>query len=174
MEFTLRPWKPDDLPSLIKYGDNWNIAKNLSNLFPHPYTEDAGKAFIRFANADKPIHTFAIEVNGEAVGGIGIHPQTDIMEKNAELGYWLGEPFWGKGIVSGAVRQILNFAFDTYQIDRVYATVFRANIASQRLLEKNGFRLEANIEKLFWKKGEYHDGLIYAVRRDHWTINSKK
>ena len=171
MEFVLRPWNPDDSLSLVKYGNNWNIARYLANIFPYPYTEDSAKTFIRFANADKPIHIFAIEVNGEAIGGIGVHPQTDIMEKNAELGYWLGEPFWGKGIISRAVRQMVNFAFDTYPIDRVYATVFAANIASQRVLEKNSFQLEASIEKLFWKNEEYQDGLIYAVRRDKWMKN---
>jgi ribosomal-protein-alanine N-acetyltransferase len=85
MEFILRPWKASDINSLIKYANNWNIAKNLTNQFPHPYTIQDGKAFIEYATKDEPIHIFAIEVNQEAVGGIGIHPQSDIFIKNAEL-----------------------------------------------------------------------------------------
>ena len=80
---------------------------------------------------------FAIDVNGEAVGGIGLHPQTDIHRKNAELGYWLAEPFWGKGIVSKAILEIIEFGFKTYDIDRIFARPFGTNAASQKVLEKN-------------------------------------
>ncbi len=168
MEFILRPWKASDINSLIKYANNWNIAKNLTNQFPHPYTIQDGKAFIEYATKDDPIHIFAIEVNQEAVGGIGIHPQSDIFIKNAELGYWLGEPFWGHGIVSKAIKQIVQFGFSTFDIERIFARPYGTNVASQKILEKNNFLLEGRYNNILYKNGEYLDELIYAIRRYNW------
>ena len=111
--FKLRPWIKEDLQNLVRHANNWNIARNLTDQFPFPYTEEHGKAFIEFASKGDPIHIFAIDIKGESVGGIGIHPQDDIHRKNAELGYWLAEPFWGKGIMSAAINIILDFAFKT-------------------------------------------------------------
>lgn len=168
MEFILRPWKASDINSLIKYANNWNIAKNLTNQFPHPYTIQDGKAFIEYATKDDPIHIFAIEVNQEAVGGIGIHPQSDIFIKNAEIGYWLGEPFWGHGIVSKAIKQIIQFGFSTFDIERIFARPYGTNFASQKILEKNNFLLEGRYNNILYKNGEYLDELIYAIRRYNW------
>lgn len=168
MEFILRPWKASDINSLIKYANNWNIAKNLTNQFPHPYTIQDGKAFIEYATKDEPIHIFAIEVNQEAVGGIGIHPQSDIFIKNAEIGYWLGEPFWGHGIVSKAIKQIIQFGFSTFDIERIFARPYGTNFASQKILEKNNFLLEGRYNNILYKNGEYLDELIYAIRRSNW------
>lgn len=165
MEFILRPWHISDLDSLVENANNPNIAKFMTNGFPHPYTPENGKAFIAMATKDEPIHIFAIDVNGKAVGGVGIHPQSDILCKNAELGYWLGENYWGKGIVTKAIKQITDFAFKTYDINRIYARPFGNNLASQHVLEKCGFKLEAKIEKNIFKNGEYLDELIYAIRR---------
>lgn len=167
MEFLLRPWRTDDVESLVENANNINIAKFLTNMFPHPYTKENAIKFINFANSDNPIHIFAIEVDNKAVGGIGIHPQHDIMCKNAELGYWLGEKYWNNGIISGAINQMIDFAFKNYDIIRLYARPFGNNIASQRVLEKNGFKLEARIEKNIFKYNEYLDELIYAIRRSH-------
>ena len=168
MDFKLRPWHITDLNSLVKYANNWNIAKNMTDKFPFPYSEEDGRAFIAFANSDEPIHIFAIEVKDEAAGGIGLHPQEDVHRKNAELGYWLAEPFWGNGIVTRAVKQMVDFAFATYAINRVFARPFGFNKASQKVLEKAGFQLEASFEKTLYKKGDYFDELIYAVRRPEW------
>lgn len=172
--FILRPWSTSDLSSLVKYANNWQIAKNMTDKFPHPYTEADGLSFIDFATADSPIHLFAIDVDGEAVGGIGIHPQTDIHRKNAELGYWLAEPFWGQGIVRAAIKRAVDFAFETYEIDRVFARPFGTNIASQKVLEVNGFVLEARFDRTLYKNGEYVDELIYAIRRQDWLNQSPK
>ena len=167
--FRLRPWSLADLDSLVQYANNWNIAKNLTDAFPHPYTRESGEAFIKMATQDDPIHIFAIEVDGEAVGGIGIHPQSDIYRKNVELGYWLAEHLWGRGIVTEAIKQIVDFAFRTYDINRVFARPFGSNIASQRVLEKACFTLEARLEKTLFKNGEYLDELIYAIRQPNRT-----
>lgn len=165
MDFKLRPWSVDDLDSLVKYANNQNIAQFMSDVFPHPYTKEHGKTFIEFAGKDHPVHIFAIEVNGEAVGGIGIHPQQDIQRKNAELGYWLAEPFWGKGIITKAIREIIDFAFAKYDINRVFARPFGTNIASQKVLEKAGFILEGTFKNALIKNGVLQDELVYAVRR---------
>ena len=117
MKFAIRPWTLNDKDSLVNYANNWNIAKNMTDKFPYPYTETNGEEFIKFAINDNPIHIFAIDVDGQAVGGIGIHPQDDIHKKNAELGYWLAEQFWGQGIMTKVVTEVVDFAFRTYNIN---------------------------------------------------------
>ena len=166
MHLVLRPWRLSDLPNLLKYANNPNIAANMTDGFPHPYTKADGLKFIAFANQDDPVHIFAIEVDGEAVGGIGIHPQSDIHSKNAELGYWLAERYCGRGIISQAIPLMVKFAFDTYPITRVFARPFGRNVASQRVLEKCGFKLEARLEKTIFKNNAFEDELIYSVKRD--------
>jgi ribosomal-protein-alanine N-acetyltransferase len=165
MDFKLRPWTIDDLDSLVANANNINVARFLSDKFPHPYTIENGKSFIEAATKNESINKFAIDINGQAVGGIGIHPQKDVMKKNAELGYWLGESYWGHGIITKAIAEIVEFAFKTYDITRIFARPFGTNMASQRVLEKSGFKLEARIEKNIFKNGEFLDELIYAIRR---------
>ena len=167
MKFKLRPWNISDLDNLVKYANNWNIAKNMTDQFPYPYSEKDGKAFIEMATKDNPIHIFAIDVDGQAVGGIGIHPQGDIHRKNAELGYWLAEPFWGQGIISNAIKPIVDFAFETYAINRVFARPFGTNIASQKVLEKNNFVLEGKFKQVLIKDHSLLDELVYAIRREN-------
>ncbi len=168
MDFKLRPWKMEDLEDLVKYADNPNIAKFLTDGFPHPYTRENGKKFIESAMTADPVQIFAIEIEGEAAGGIGIHPQADIQRKNAELGYWLAEPFWGRGIMTKAIAQIVEYAFLTFDLNRIFARPFGNNPGSQRILEKNGFLLEARFDKTLIKNGEYLDELFYAIRRDQY------
>lgn len=168
-EFNLRPWNIEDLNTLVNYANNWNIAKNMTDKFPFPYSKSDGKTFIEFATKEVPIHIFAIDIEGQAVGGIGIHPQHDIYRKNAELGYWLAEPFWGQGIITNAIKHAINFAFEIYDIDRVFARPFGTNTPSQRVLEKNNFVLEGKFEKVLIKDGELIDELIYAIRRENWN-----
>ncbi|MDR2206070.1 MAG: GNAT family N-acetyltransferase [Flavobacteriaceae bacterium] len=165
MEFKLRKWNETDLESLIKYADNPNIAKWLTNRFPHPYTREDGKAYLAMIANDNPTRVFAIEVNGEAVGSIGIVLQSDIHEKNAEIGYWLAEEFWGHGIASKAVREITKYGFQTFDIVRMFARPFSTNEKSQRILENAGFSLEAKLKKAIFKNGEFIDELIYAKFR---------
>lgn len=165
MQFSLRPFRESDLDSLVSNANNWNIAKFMTNRFPHPYTEKDGKEFITFANQNDPITIFTIDIAGHASGAIGLHPQSDVMRKNAELGYWVAEPFWGKGIVSAAILQMVDYGFKNFDIHRIFARPFGNNKASQRVLEKTGFVLEAHIKRNIYKNGEYLDEMIYAVRR---------
>lgn len=165
MEFILRPWLKSDLDNLVKHANNPNIAKFMTNGFPSPYTKEHGEKWLEMATASQPAKFLCIEINGEAVGGIGIHVQTDIMCKNAELGYWLSEDYWGNGIIPKAVSQVVDYGFKNFDITRIYARPFGNNPASQRVLEKCGFKLEARIEKSIFKNGEFLDELIYAVRK---------
>lgn len=168
MDFILRPWTADDLGSLVQNANDPDIARFLTDGFPHPYTEANGKAFIEFAMKGNPTHIFALEVQGEAAGGIGIHPQQDIMRKNAELGYWLARKHWGQGIISRAIPKMVDYGFRTFDITRIYARPFGNNPASQRVLEKCGFRLEAKLEQVIFKNGQFLDELIYAVRKNQY------
>ena len=165
MEFLLRPWTMNDLDSLVKYANNQKIAANLMDRFPHPYTMENGKAFIEMASRASPANILAIEINNEAAGGIGLHVQEDVYCKNAELGYWLAEPYWGKGIITGAVRQMVDYGFQHFSIERIFARPFGRNIASQKVLGKTGFELEAKFEKTVFKNGQFEDELVYAIRR---------
>src|SRR5262245_25920200 len=143
MDFTLRPWTMDDVLRLPEYANNFSIARFMMDRFPHPYTVEDARTFIAFATKDDPISLFAIDIDGRAVGGIGLHPQQDIYKKNAELGYWLAEPYWGKGIIPTAIGQMIEYAFTNFAINRIFARPFGTNLRSQRVLEKTGFVLEA-------------------------------
>jgi len=163
--FELRPWRTDDLPDLVRWADDPDIASNLTNTFPHPYTEEDGVAFLNRFRNDRPVRVFAIVVNGHAVGSIGVFPQDDIFHRNAELGYWLAAPYRGRGIVPTAIRQMVDYAFHTWPLRRVFARPFGSNRASQRALEKAGLTLEARLAGTIEKNGRVEDELIYAVRR---------
>jgi RimJ/RimL family protein N-acetyltransferase len=165
MHIHLRPWQLGDLDNLVRFANNKKIFDNLRDAFPYPYTEQDGRRFIEMNASEQPTRVFAIEVDGMAVGSIGIFPQTDIHRKNAEIGYWLGEPFWGKGIVTEAVRQIIEYGFNTFDITRIYAIPFPTNIGSQRVLVKAGLHFEARLEKALYKNGQYMDELIYSIRK---------
>ncbi len=162
--FKLRKWRVSDLDSLVKYANNPKIAKFLTNQFPFPYTRKDGKRFLKSVVKEDPPKILAIEVDHEAVGAIGVFPQSDIYAKNAEMGYWLAEPYWGRGIMARAIKEMVSYGFQTFDVTRIFARPFSTNSASQRVLEKAGFVLEAKLEKSIFKQGEYLDELIYSIR----------
>ena len=165
MSFLLRPWKITDAENLVLYANNENIARFMTNQFPHPFTAEHAIAFINNSIQHQPTKIFAIAVNNQAIGGIGIHPQTDIYCNNAELGYWLAQPFWGQGIATNAIKQMVDYGFKTFNINRIYARPYGNNMASQKVLQKAGFILEATLQKTIFKNNELLDELIYAVRK---------
>ena len=158
----LRDWNERDIPSLVKYADNPRIAATMRDGFPSPYTEDSARRFVAMATEGSQNLILAIEVDGEAAGGIGIHPLTDVYRCTAEIGYWLAEPFWGRGIVTGAVRALVPVAFDRYDIARLEAGIFSDNPASMRVLEKNGFIREAVHHNAITKNGVLMDEVVFA------------
>lgn len=167
-QFKLRPWSMDDLPSLVKYANNPNIASNLSDGFPHPFTEADGKRFLEHFQEEDSGTVLCIEVDGEAAGSIGIHPRSGMYRKHVAIGYWLAEPFWGRGIISQAIPQIVDLAFEKYDINKVFACPYGKNKASHRVLEKCGFELEATLKDNIFKNSELDDELLYVVFRNEW------
>ncbi len=164
--FLLRPFRDGDLPALVRHADDATIAAYLSDAFPHPYTEEHGRAFIEECAQRLPFRR-AIDINGEACGAIGLHPKPDLWRRNMELGYWLAKAYRGQGIMTEAIRQMVQLGFETFpEITRIYATPFGRNIASQKALEKAGFTLEAKLPGTMVKNGEVEDEWIYAVRRN--------
>lgn len=162
--FSLRGFRASDAASLARYANNRNISRNLRDGFPYPYAvEDAHRFLGKFEN--NPL-VFAIDVGGEAVGGIGVHPFDDVYRRGAELGYWLGEPFWGRGIVTRAVSAITAHAFQQRaDLVRVQASVFSWNAASARVLEKAGYQREGVLRQSVFKDGVLGDSIMYAKLR---------
>lgn len=163
--FVLRTFRMSDLPALVKHANDASVAANLTDAFPHPYTEESGRHFLQEAMKELPLRR-CIEINGECCGAIGLHPKADLWRRNLELGYWLAKEHRGKGIMTEAIKQMTELGFRTFpDIMRIYATPFGSNIASQRALEKAGFELEAKLMGTLVKNGKVEDEWIYAVRR---------
>lgn len=165
-KFTLRAWMPGDEESLVRHANNRAIWRNLRDLFPHPYALADAKHWVETANPSMPVTNFAIVVDGEAVGAIGLVLKGDVNRRSAEIGYWLGEEFWGRGIVTEAVCAVTDYAFATFDLCRLYAGVFEWNPASMRVLEKAGYEFECRMRKSVTKDGHTIDELIYAMIRE--------
>jgi RimJ/RimL family protein N-acetyltransferase len=166
--FILRKWLKKDISSLIENADNRNIWINLKDLFPAPYTREDANKWIDFT-ASAPVNTlFAIIKDSKAIGGIGIHFFDDVHKHSAEIGYWLGENYWGKGIATEAVSKFVSFIFVNFDINRIFARVFGWNLSSARVLEKNGFKLEGNLRKHIFKNGLYTDESIYGLLKEEY------
>ncbi|SDL64020.1 Protein N-acetyltransferase, RimJ/RimL family [Catalinimonas alkaloidigena] len=162
-KFVLRPFTMQDVPAVAKYANNKAIADNLRDVFPHPYSEQDAEEFIRYMTIQsEPMTHFAIDIDGEAVGTIGIFLKSDVYRKNAEIGYWLAEPFWGKGIITEVIKLIVAYAFATFDLVRIYAEPFATNVGSIRALEKAGFVREALLRQAAIKNDVLLDSTIYA------------
>ena len=162
METVIRQWKNEDLQELVSQANNINVWNNLRNYFPHPYTEEHGKAWLEKVVNALPAINMAIEADGKLVGGIGLILNGDVYIKSAEIGYWLGEQNWGKGIATEAVRQMTEYAFYYFDLVRLYAEVFETNKASMRVLEKNGYYLEGVRRKAVFKNNALMDDYIWV------------
>lgn len=161
----VRDWRLEDKPALLEYADNPKVARNLMDRFPHPYTPADADEWLQLATTQDPRTNFAIEVGGEAVGGCGLELRSGNFRRSAEIGYWLGEPFWGRGIATEVAIALSGWAFDTFDICRITAGVFAWNPASGRVLEKAGFVREAVHRKAILKQGEMIDEWVYALVR---------
>lgn len=160
----LRPWRAGDEASLQRNADNYNVWCNLTDRFPHPYTMDDARWWIEHTATVERVG-FAIEVDGQAVGGIGCAAKPDVYRLTGEVGYWLGEPHWGRGIVTEAVRAFVPYVFDSTDLVRLEAGVFDRNTRSARVLEKNGFVFEGRLTRGAFKDGVVMDVLLYARLR---------
>lgn len=162
----IRSWRPGDEPPLVRHANSRRIWLNVRDRFPYPYSSAAAAAWVAQAASARPETQFAIEVDGEAAGGIGVFLQQDVARYSAELGYWLGEAHWGRGIMTGAVRGFTEYAFNAFELCRIYAAVFEWNPASCRVLEKAGYTLEGRMRRAVVKDGRVLDQFLYAVVRD--------
>jgi len=158
----VRSYQIDDAESLAFNANNRAIWKNLRDGFPHPYSVENGRAFIEHSLSMNPETNFAICVDNKAVGGIGFVLHSDIERISAEIGYWLGEPYWGRGIVTEAVVAVRDYAIKTHDLQRIFAVPFAHNKASARVLEKAGFVLEGRMHKSALKDGQIIDQFLYA------------
>jgi RimJ/RimL family protein N-acetyltransferase len=134
----------------------------VRDLFPHPYTIDDAHEFLQKKITEEEATIFCIEIDGAAVGGIGVHPGQDVHRHTATVGYWLGEEFWGRGIMTEVLTAVTDFCFDNFPLRRISAEVFANNPASARVLEKAGFVLEGRLKNHVIKDGQLLDSLLYA------------
>ena len=164
--FTLREWQISDAASLAENANNINIWNNVRDYFPHPYSEKDGQEFITNVLHDEFGIQKAIVVDEQAVGGIGVFPQVDVERISAEIGYWIGEKYWNRGIVSNAVKEMADYVFTNYpQFQKIFTAVFDFNIASQKVLQKAGFEREAILKQAAIKNGKIIDLHYYSLLR---------
>jgi ribosomal-protein-alanine N-acetyltransferase len=159
----LRPLVVSDAASLATHANDRDVWLNLRDRFPHPYSVDDATTYIASVAA-RPLQTsFGIVVEGEAAGSISLMLGEDIARGSAEIGYWLGRRFWGRGVISDAVRATTDYAFGTLGLHRVFAVPFVHNVASSRVLEKAGYVCEGRMRRSAVKAGEVLDQWLYAI-----------
>jgi [ribosomal protein S5]-alanine N-acetyltransferase len=163
---TLRRWRTGDRERLAELANNRKIWVNLRDRFPFPYTEADAEAWIAHCAAEQGSLTqFAIEGEGELVGAIGFEALRDERRQGADIGYWIGEPYWGRGIATTALIDASRRAFAEFPFERLQASVYDWNPASMRVAEKAGYQLEGRMRRSVIKDGRVGDCLIYALLR---------
>ena len=160
---TVRQWAVADLPALSRHANNRQVSKHLRDRFPFPYEIQHGRTFLDWIGQQPTPTVWAIEVAGEAAGGIGIELHRDVERVSAEIGYWLGESAWGRGIVTEALIAVTAEMFRQFDLTRIYALLFADNLASVRVLEKAGYVLEGHLRQSAIKDGTVRDQLLYAA-----------
>ena len=169
MDCVIRSWKIEDAPELAAALNNKNIHDNLRDGLPYPYTESDAEYYISEMLDSDPDNAFAfaVTVNGKVVGSIGAFRGSNIHHRTAELGYYIAQPYWGKGVATKAVNQICRYVFENSDVIRIYAEPFSWNKASCRVLEKNGFKLEGTLHSNAVKNGKITDMKMYALVKNN-------
>lgn len=165
-DYVIRDWHKDDAPAIARYANNRRVAQWLRDRFPYPYTLSDARTFLSAVSRQGLRTVFAVATEEEAIGGIGLEFGRDVHRFTAELGYWLGEPFWGRGIMSEAVARFAPWAFEHFELHRIYAHVFAGNGASSRVLDKAGFQREGCLRASVFKNGVILDQWLYARIKD--------
>ena len=172
MEIILRKWQISDVNSLAENINNINIWNNMRDYLPYPYTEKDAKEFIEMVlTKPDPAIDLAIDIDGNAVGGIGIILKQDVERICAEMGYWLGEKYWNMGIMTEAIKQMTNYVFTNFSLHKVYALPFDFNIASHKVLQKAGYIKEATLRQAAIKNGIINDLYYYSIIKDKMPNN---
>jgi ribosomal-protein-alanine N-acetyltransferase len=161
-EYIIRDWQLEDSPSIARYANNRKIWINLRDAFPHPYRIQDAASFIAHVTESSPITVFAIATQFEAIGSIGLMRGKDVHRFTAEIGYWLAEPFWGKGIMTDAVRSLTAYGVHDLGLHRIFAEPYTTNAASARVLEKAGFKCEGILRSNVFKDGKVLDQFLYS------------
>ena len=164
---TLRPWREDDEEALVRHANDHDVWKNLGDMFPHPYTRQDARRWLSGGLHGRSELSLAIDLGGEPAGGLGLKfPRDPIYRVTAEVGYWLGRAFWGRGIMPRVVSAFVPWAFERFELQRIEAGVFETNPASARVLEKSGFALESRQPRAVIKEGRVLDRLLYVRFRE--------
>ena len=158
----VRSWRLEDAEAIVRHANNRKIWLNLRDRFPHPYSHRDAQTYLKHVVLTQPEVNFAIDLAGEAVGGVGFVPGTDVERHSAEVGYWLGESVWGRGIATAALKGSTRYAIGAYDLWRVFAVPFSENTASIRVLEKAGFVREGVMRRSAVKDGRILDQVLYA------------
>jgi ribosomal-protein-alanine N-acetyltransferase len=161
----LRRWTSRDAESLVRHANDYEVWRVLRDRFPHPYTPRDAEEWLSRQTGPFATPDFAISLDGEAVGGIGLVPGTDVERISAEVGYWLGRAVWGRGLATRALRSMTAHAFDALGFVRLFALPFDFNAASVRVLEKAGYRREGLLRDAAIKEGRVTNYLLYAITR---------
>ena len=169
----VRSWQATDAEAIVRHANDRRVWLNLRDRFPHPYTPADADRWIREAMAARPETQFAIAVGAEAAGGIGLELQGDVCRGTAEIGYWLGAAYWGRGIATEAVRAATAYGFAALDLRRIFAGVFAWNASSRRVLEKAGYTLEGRLRRAVIKDGRVLDTFLYAIVRDGGVENPR-
>jgi ribosomal-protein-alanine N-acetyltransferase len=164
-KFIIRNWRLGDAESLQKHADNFNVSKYLTDRFPYPYTMEKAVEWVESKLSQEPLINFAIIADDKVIGGIGIEFRGDVYRKAPLLGYWLGEPFWGSGIMTEAVKLITAYAFNNLDIICIHATVLGNNPNSMHVLEKVGYVKQGVLKQCVIKNDEVLDEHVYAAYR---------
>ena len=161
-EYIIRDWQVEDAPAVAKYANNRKIWINLRDAFPYPYRLQDAESFISRVIEANPITVFAIATQSEAIGSVGLMVGKDVHRYTAEMGYWLAEPFWGKGIMTQAVKSMSSYAIRNLKLHRIFAEPYSTNPASARVLEKAGFICEGILRSNVFKDGKVLDQYLYS------------
>ncbi len=169
-KYQIRQYQLTDVEDLVKYGNNYSVSKFLRDTFPYPYTKENAVQWIEFVKSNNSTLSFVIATDQELIGGIGAIPHIDVHRFVAEVGFWLGEPFWNKGIITKALKIFCNYLFTNYNFNRLTANVFEGNDASIRVLEKTGFVLEGIQRKNVFKENKFVDHYIYGLLKEDFKL----
>ena len=159
----LRRWSLEDVPSLVHHANNYKVWKHMRDSFPHPYTRADAEQWLSFVHQQNPQTYFAVEVKGAAVGGIGLELKSDVERCSAEIGYWLGEAVWGKGIATAAVQGLTRYGFKVFSLTRIFAVPFANNPGSMHVLKNAGYVREGVMRRSAVKEGIVLDQVLYAI-----------
>lgn len=165
-KYLIRDFQLSDVEALVKYANNYNIFKWVKDNFPYPYTTKDTELLISVSRNTNEGLNYAIANDKELIGGIGVKFKEDVYRFSWELGYWLGEPFWNKGIITEAIKVFTKYLFNTYNIRSITANVYEGNKASMKVLTKAGFKLDGVIRKAVFKEKVFRDLYVYSILRE--------